>query len=83
MTLHTRCVVTSSGPSVECPPGGSGAYCSVKSRSDKKGPAEAGPSLLGTVRAASLVRIEQQLTQGDENNDANDRHKEYGREGDG
>jgi len=31
----------------------------------------------------SLMRIEQQLTQGDENNDAEDRRKEYGREGSG
>jgi hypothetical protein len=31
----------------------------------------------------SVVRIEQQLTQGDENNDADDRRKEYGREGNG
>ena len=35
------------------------------------------------LRATSLVRIEQQLTQGDENNDADDRRKEYGREGNG
>jgi hypothetical protein len=35
------------------------------------------------LRAASLVRIEQQLTQGDENNDADNRRKEYGREGNG
>jgi len=27
------------------------------------------------------VRIEQHLTQGDENDDADDRRKEYGREG--
>src|SRR6516225_713297 len=31
--------------------------------------------------AASLVRIEQQLTEGDENNDTDDRRKKYGREG--
>jgi hypothetical protein len=31
--------------------------------------------------AASFVRIEQQLTQGDENDDADDRRKEHGREG--
>ena len=31
----------------------------------------------------SLVRIEQQFNQGDENNDADDRRKEYGREGSG
>jgi hypothetical protein len=35
------------------------------------------------LRAASLVRIEQQLTQGDENNDADNRRKEYGREENG
>jgi len=35
------------------------------------------------LRAASLMRIEQQLTQGDENNDADDRRKEYGRKGNG
>ena len=29
------------------------------------------------------MRIEQQLTQGDENNDADNRRKEYGREGEG
>jgi hypothetical protein len=35
------------------------------------------------LRPASLVRIEQQLTQGDENDGADDRRKEYGREGSG
>jgi hypothetical protein len=33
--------------------------------------------------ARLLVRIEQQLAQGDENNDADNRRKEYGREGEG
>jgi len=35
------------------------------------------------LRDTSLVRIEHQLTQGEENNDADDRRKEYGREGSG
>ena len=34
-----------------------------------------------SLRPASLVRIEQQLTQGDENDGADDRRKEYGRKG--
>jgi len=34
----------------------------------------------GGFAGRSLVRIEQQLTQGDDNNDANNRRKEYGRE---
>jgi hypothetical protein len=36
-----------------------------------------------SLAAASLVRIEQQLTQGDENDDADERPKEYGGERNG
>jgi hypothetical protein len=50
-------------------------------------PARPGLSFTGCVSAelcGHFTRADQaQLTQGDENNDADDRHKEYGREGSG
>jgi hypothetical protein len=42
-----------------------------------------GEGWLGYLAPASLVRIEQHLTQGDENDYANDRRKEYSGEGSG